>query len=350
MTNPLRTFPWVGLPILDACCVHASYGQLLLLTSDGTLYGLNFDTGASVRLCAIDLPDLARDDVNPFFGAPAFRLHASSDGGYAAVVVDKGRQGFVVDTVSGSVTMQLDGGEYHEDTVPFSACFLPFEGRDVLVHRTEWNRLDVADPVTGKSLVDRYIAPYTADGGVPAHYLDYFHGKLRPSPDGSRIFDDGWVWQPVSVPRTWSVTQWLRSNPWESEDGASIVDLTMRDDWNAPACWISDKHIALWNLAHWDEEEFEETGHGTGVRILDATKSEQSSDGRWPMDTNEQKVLDLFSDGKHLCVAADTGTTIWDLDSRSRICSLPGFTARLHDMKRGTLVAFDAATIIEFSL
>ena len=50
-------------------------------------------------------------------------------------------------------TLHLDGGVYHENTVPFSACFVPFQGRDVLVHRTAWNRLDAADPATGKSLM-----------------------------------------------------------------------------------------------------------------------------------------------------------------------------------------------------
>jgi hypothetical protein len=350
LAYPLRSLAWSGLPILDACTVQADYGHLLLLTTDGTLHGVNCDTGASLELCKVALPDIPQTDTNPHFGAPAFRLHASSDGGHAAIVVNKGQIGLVVEIRSGVVTMRLDGGDYHENTVPFSVCFVRFNGRNVLVHRTAWNRLDAADPATGASLTERYIAPYETAGERPEHYLDYFHGQLRPSPDGTRIFDDGWVWHPISIPRAWSVTDWLGSNPWESEDGVSIVDLTMRDDWTTPACWVSDRHIALWGLADWDDDECAETGQGAGLRILDATEQKQSSDGRWPMAIDEKSVLNLFSDGKHICVASDTGTAVWDLVSRTQIAYLPDFTARLHDMERGTLIAIGPATIREFPL
>lgn len=345
-----RSLAWTGLPILDACTIHADHGHLLVLTSDGTLHGINFDTGADVRLCAVDLPDIGSGGNNEYFGAPRYRLHASPDGRYAAVVVDKGRHGTVVDTQSGEVTIRLDGGDYCEDTVPFSACFLRFEGRDVFVHRTAWNRLDATDPASGESLTNRDIAPYEVAGETPAHYLDYFHGQLRPSPDGSLLFDDGWVWQPVSVPRVWSVTDWLGSNPWESEDGASVVDLAMRDDWTTPACWIGGRHLALWGLADWDQEEFAETGQGAGVRILDVTESKQSPDGRWPMEVEPKSVSDLFSDGARLYVAVDAGTTVWDIASRAHVAALPGFTARLLDQARNTLVTFGPHVIIEFPL
>jgi hypothetical protein len=344
--DPSRSFTWEKDPILDACVVQAEYGELLLLTDSGSLHGFDLDTGASRLLSTVDLPHMAPyEDDGSVFGAPAYRLHVSSDGRYAAIVVDQGRSGLVVEVSSGLATLRLDGGDYYEETVPFSACFLRFEGRDVLVHRTAWNRLDVSDPVTGRLLTDRHIAPYEAVGNRPEHYLDYFHGQLRPSPNGSRLFDDGWVWQPVSIPRVWSVTDWLKSNPWESEDGASIVDLTMRDDWTTPACWITETHLALWGLADWDEDEFEETGRGSGVRILDVTERKQSSSGRWPMALGDAKVQDLFSDGARLYVAAEVGTTVWDLASRAQVAELPGFVARLLDRVRGRLVAFGPDSI-----
>lgn len=347
---PLRSFAWAGVPIEDACTVHADYGHLLLLTTNGTLYGINFDTGATVQLCTVDLPDTVHGRTNEYFGAASYRLHASSDGRYAAIVVNNGRNGTVVEIRSGVVTMRLNGGDYHENTVPFSACFLCFEGRNIFVHRTAWNRLDAANPATGESLTVRHIAPYTQTSERPLHYLDYFHGQLRPSPDGSRMFDDGWVWHPVGIPRVWSITDWLSSNPWETEDGASIVDLTMRDDWNTPACWLSERHIALCGLADWDKDEFAETGQGSGVQIFDVTETNQSRDGRWPMETDAKYVLDLFSDGTFLYVAADTGTTVWDIVSRAQITGLPGFTARLHDLARKTLVTIGPNSIIEFPL
>jgi hypothetical protein len=349
--DSLRPLVWTGAPILDACAVQADYGHLLMLTADGLLHGVNLDARTIAQLCKVELPVFEYDGSNDHsFGAPKYKLHASSGGRYAAIVVDRGQQGLVVNVISGAVTMRLNGGDYCEDTVPFSACFLRFEERDVFVHRTAWNRLDASDPATGNLLTDRYIAPYEQADERPSHYLDYFHGRLQPSPDGSRLFDDGWVWHPISIPRTWSVTDWLGSYPWEAEDGPSIVYLTQRDDWNTPACWISNRHIAVWELAAWAEDEFEERGLGLGVQILDANESKQSSDGRWPMEIDAKKIFDLFSDGERLYVAADTGTTVWDIASRAQIAALPDFTARVHDRVRNTLVAIRTDAIVEVSV
>jgi hypothetical protein len=297
---PLRSFRWTGAPVLDACTVQAPYGHLLVLTAEGALHGIDLRTDASAQLCTVGLPDIDLGDDHGNFGAPRHRLHASSDGKYAAIVVDHGRTGIVVETQSGTATMQLDGGDDCEETVPFSACFLRLHGRNVFVHRTAWNRLDAADPSTGRSLTDRHIATYESGGERPMHYLDYFHGQLRPSPEGGLMFDDGWVWHPVSIPRIWSVAEWLASNPWESEDGASIIDLGMRDDWTQPACWIDEQHLAMWGAADWDEEAFEETKRGPGVRVLEVTASKPSLGKWWPME-GIKNASDLFCDGALVC-------------------------------------------------
>jgi hypothetical protein len=141
----------------------------------------------------------------------------------------------------------------------------------------------------------------------------------------------------------------LRSNPWESEDGASVADLMFRDDWNIPACWISDRHIAVWGLAKWDDEVGEDVGQGTGVRILDADERKQSSDRLWPLDMRVNSVSALLSDGTLLYVVADTGTTVWDIASHFKITGLPNFSARLLDIDRQTLVAFGSDSITEFA-
>lgn len=334
---------------MDACTVQAAYGHLLILTADGALHGINLHTHASAQLCIVDLPDIALGDGHGYFGAPRHRLHASPDGNYAAIVVDRGRSGLVVETQSGTTTMHLDGGDYHEETVPFSACFLRLNGHDVFVHRTAWNRLEAADPSTGRCLTDRHIAIYESGGERPTHYLDYFHGQLRPSPDGGLLFDDGWVWHPVSIPRIWSVAEWLASNPWESEDGASIIDLGMRDDWTQPACWISEQHLAMWGAAEWDDEACEETKRGPGVTVLNVTESKPSMGKWWPMD-DIKNVSDLFSDGARLYVAADAGTTAWDIASQVQLAKYPGFIARLLDRSRNALLAFGPDTIQETTL
>lgn len=342
-----RTLQWGGLSaFLDICAVDAPYGHLLVLSADGVLHGIDMETHESAPLCTVHLPVLAEDDGNNHFGKSRHRLHASADGRYAAIVVDQGRHGIVVETQSGRTTMELQGGDYHEETVPFSACFVRFHGTDVLVHRTAWNRLDAADLATGKSLTDRYIAPYEASGQQPAHYLDYFHGRLLPSPEGGSIFDDGWVWHPISIPRIWSVTDWLAKNPWESEDGDSLVDLAMREDWNRPACWIDEQQIALWGAGVWDLEESEEVQRGPGIQIYDLTGAEPSRREWWPM-ASVQNAKGLFSDGKRLYLASDAGTTVWDIESREQVAVFPGFIADLIHRSRGALVSFGSDAIRE---
>lgn len=346
---PIRTLALPGARILEVCAVQASYGHLLVLKSDGEICGANLDNGTITSLCSIKLPDVPSAEGKSYFGAPALQLHANLSGTFCAIVVDNGRKGIVVNTSSGTITMSLDGGDYCEETVPFSACFLRLEDKDVFVHRSAWNRLDAADPATGNSLTDRHIAPYEGAGTRPAHYLDYFHGRLWPSPDGCRILDDGWIWHPVSVPRIWSATDWLRLNPWESEDGTSVVELAMRDDWNTPTCWIGNHRVAMWGLFDWDDQESDERGKRPGVQISDTTSNDRLSDEQWPMDMNEVPRY-LFGDGERLFIVGEKSTTVWDIASRLKISALPDFSAHLYDAKRGTLVAIGESTLGELSL
>ena len=345
----IRSLAVPGAAILGACAVQAAYGRLLALTSDGGICGADLDQGTVTRLCTVRLPELPTRDDDAHFGPPVWQLHANASGTFCAIVVDRGRQGIVVDTSSGKITMTLDGGDYCEETVPFSACFLRVDGQDVFVHRTDWNRLDAANPATGQSLTERHGAPHEEDGPNNPHYLDYFHGGIRPSPNGSRILDDGWVWHPVSVPRIWSAVDWLRTNPWESEDGASVVELAIRDDWNTPACWIDERRIAIWGVVDRHEESDEEVGRRPGVEISDALSRDRSSDERWPIDIDGLPRA-LFSDGKRLFIVGESGTALWDIPSRSMIAVLPGFSAHLHDARRGTLVAVDDGVLTELTL
>lgn len=346
---PLRSLAWSGRPIADACPVQASYGHVLVLSADGGLHGVDLDNGACVELCKIAPPPLPD---NPGRTAASLRLHATHDGTYCAVVADRGQHGVVVETRSGSVTMQLDGGDYHAEQVPFSACFLYRDGRHVIVHRSAWNRLDAADAASGSTLTGRTLAPPEPGKHRAEHELDYCHGQLRPSPDGSRLYDDGWVWAPVAVPSAWSVTDWLDSNPWESEDGPSLVRMAQRDDWNIPACWIDASHVAIWGKGDWDYDEFEEVGKGPGVRIYSALpQTPPPADGCWPMALDEDiSVSGLFCDQRYLYVAADTGTTVWDLATRAQRASLPAFRAHFHHPTRASLVAVAADKLLELPL
>jgi hypothetical protein len=170
------------------------------------------------------------------------------------VVNDYGRYGQVIDLSTGASTMDLDGGDYRLDTVPFSLAFTRHADQTVVVHRTAWNRLDVSTPASGKLLTRRELAYKTQGNERPPHSLDYFHGALHPSPTGQWLADDGWVWSPVGMPVTWDLHAWLDAYVWESEDGPTRRRLCQRwYHWDTPMCWIDPIHLAVSGLG--DDEE-----------------------------------------------------------------------------------------------
>ena len=85
---PIQCVAWKDAPVLDACAVQAEHGHLLVLTADGAVQGIDFDSGTATRLCTVELQDLSFEPGNRHFGAPAHRLHASQDGKNAAIVTD----------------------------------------------------------------------------------------------------------------------------------------------------------------------------------------------------------------------------------------------------------------------
>ncbi len=82
---------------------------------------------------------------------------------------------------------------------------------------------------------------------------------------------------------------------------------------------------------------------------LDVTEPEPSTQA-WRMNVTPQRALDLFSDGVHLFVVDDAGTTAWDIASRAKFSRFPGFSARSLNLARNTLVAFSDFAISELRL
>lgn len=233
------------------------------------------------------------------------RLHADPGGRYAAVVQDFGRSGAVLDLDGARVTMRLGGGDYHPDKVPFSLVFAEHDGQPVVVHRTDWNRLDVSRAATGELLTARPTPEYPEGGPAPDHYLDYFHGGLHLSPGGRWLLDDGWVWQPLGAPAVWSLPAWLGGNVWESEDGPSLAWAPLNDTWNVGMTWIDDDRFAV----AWSDG---------GTRVFDTTGTQVTqipgAGGR------------LFSDGRVLFGVDTTGLTAWDPASGEKLWAEPGFS------------------------
>lgn len=139
-------------------------------------------------------------------------LHLAPDGHLAAVANTHGQHGLVVDMSTGHMLLELWRGNDYIEQSSFPIAFFVDNGRTLLVHGTEWNRLDISDPRSGELLTPRLTPQHERGKPLPPHYLDYFHSSLTVSPDQQWIVDNGWVWQPVGCITAWHLPTWLHDN------------------------------------------------------------------------------------------------------------------------------------------
>lgn len=341
----------LGKLIDIAPVMRAGRSCWLLLSEDGVVARFDADSGDWTELArASPIPEADHEPWNGRVLRP--RLHASSNGDFAAIVNDYGRHGQIVDLRSGRVSLQLDGGDYHQDTVPFSFAFAEFDGRTVAIHRTAWNRLDISDPSTGALLTDRGPTSYNHGEDRPDHYLDYFHGAIRISPNGVRIVDDGWVWHPAGIPTTWMLETWLRDNPWESEDGPTLSSICQRFyDWDRPLAWIDDDRIAIGGLGDDDREMID------GARIFDLSSKELgplSPPAAWSPPREVASFAgpagSFSSDGRYLFSSDGSGLSRWSLTDGCCTGHLPGFQPRYHHRGARELVQLVDHSLIRWAI
>jgi len=329
----VRTVAVGGLPadLVDAAC--AGTGAWYGLCADGTLVEL--DEWSLGRVVATGT--VTDEEPVPGPPQPRPRLHVSPSGAYAAVVNDYARLGRIVRLDDGSEAMALDTGSDHAWTVPFPLAFVPAGERDLVVHATDWNRLDVSDPETGGLLTARGPTSKGAGEGGPEHYSDYFHGALHPSPDGRWLLDDGWVWHPSGVPSAWLVEPWLGGNPWEPEDGPSLRLLDNRDQWDVGMCWLDDRHAAIARVNEYDYTVVD------GARVFDVTGETRfyaANGTRWCREvaTFAGPVGAFFGDGSRLYSAGEDGLSVWDVATGERTGRIQGFRPSRQSRSRGELV------------
>lgn len=314
---------------------HSLQSEWMVLAGDGEIFRFNAETNDFVRVAGTSVP--SEPDRAPWRDhILRRRLHASNRGEFIAIVNDYGRYGQVIDTQTGQVTLDLDGGDYFPETVPFSFAFADVGTSVVAIHRTEWNRLDFSDPASGKLLSSRGPTSYKSGEKLPEHYLDYFHGALYVDPLSKWIVDDGWIWHPVGAPRTWRLDRWFSENVWESEDGQSKKDVCARDYyWDRAITWLDESRVAVEGIGNDDSKMIE------GARVFDVTQKgkadpEWREDLEWALEvaTFPGPAGKFFSEGVSLFSSSEDGLSRWRVEDGARTGHLPEFRPTHHH--RGT--------------
>lgn len=317
-------------PVVDIAPVnHSSESLWIMLAGNGDVFRFNADSGDYAQMARSTVP--VEPVTTDWVSALRQRLHVSNGGEFIAVVNDHGRYGQIIDARTGKVTIDLDGGDYFEYTVPFSFAFVEVSTGVIAIHRTAWNRLDFSDPVTGKLLSERPISDGSKEGEKPEHYLDYFHGALHVNPSRTRVVDDGWIWHPVGVPQCWSLDRWFSENVWESEDGPSKKDICARYYyWDHSMCWLDDTRVVIAGIGDDDIVE--------GARVFDVTASGSASPGfggskwEWALEVTAftGPAGRFFTDGISLFSSDKEGLSRWCVEDGARTGHLQDFEPTHH--------------------
>ncbi|MFF5210030.1 YncE family protein [Streptosporangium sp. NPDC000396] len=325
-------------PISDLAPIGGAGAAWLALCDDGRIARWECATGvwSVASRTTVSVPEGEKHQPEP-----VRRLHASRDGRFAAVVVDYGERGEVFDLSTGMTTMALDGGDHHAYTVPFSLAFTEHDGRTVVVHRGEWDRLDVSDPATGRLLASWEDA--------------FFHGAVHVSPEGTYIADDCWIWHPVGGVRVWNLRHWLTEDPFklddpeggDSDDDSAVILVSCEYFWDRPVVWIDDHRVALGPLGDREGEL------APGARIF--TLGRTGRDAGDPPRAGEVMSFAgpdgrFFSDGGLLFSASQAGLEIWDPSDGARIGVIPGFRPTHHHRQAGELVELDGERLLRWKI
>ncbi len=289
-----------------------SQGDWYCLTASGEFHRMNIRGQTAERLfCWSDFGFELDDETE---------LCCASKSDFGAVYEASGQFGFVFDMRTGEIAMRLDRKDYRPENSRYPLAFFVAENRTLLVTATDWNRLDIIDPSTMDVLTKRTHPASNPGETLPEHYLDYFHSQLLVSPKNNWIVDNGWVWHPVGVIRSWNLLDWLTRNPWESEDGPSVRSLASRlYFWDGPICWIDNTTVAIWGWGTDDEWLV------PAVRLVDVVSGRElkwfagpmaGPGSAWPPKNSPPSLIFdeyLFSINK------GTGTSVWDIGTDERV-------------------------------
>lgn len=307
-----------GIKILSA--KPDSKGNLFVFLEDASLAHICFESRKLTQMS-----DLSNHN---FPLSSSFEIHCTDDNKFVALTcTHRGDEqspplsaGIVVSVDNLKEIMTLSNGDYHTEQTPFPACFVTHGDRNLLVHATDWNRLDITDLETGQILTERDYAEKPDLSDHDDFVFTEWPGKLLPSPSQSRIATIGWVWHPIGQAYSFDLKRWIEGHKWESDTSVYQKSYAIWDYfWDSPFTWLDDCRLCIWGV---DEDSLEPTDSAT---IFNAKTGEKllSFDG----PTMETFFYDkyLFSgikeNSKHR-----GGLSVWDVNNGDLLHVEPGFT------------------------
>jgi len=161
-------------------------------------------------------------------------------GDYICVVENFATHGVVFNR-NNATTMPIEREDYHAGVSSYSIGFLERNGHTLLIHQTQWNRLDITDLTTGQLLTERVIRheKIGVDENhvtqfIAENFADFFHGLILVSPNCKRFLSNGWVWHPMGTIACYDLEQFLKTY----EPGGYYTFGT--DNWDIPCAFLDD--------------------------------------------------------------------------------------------------------------
>ncbi|MDQ0418023.1 hypothetical protein J2Z48_002212 [Croceifilum oryzae] len=111
------------------------------------------------------------------------------------------------------------------------------ENETLLIHGTDWNRLDITRLSDDLLLTNRIIDP-------DHHYSDYFHSSIVVSDDSKYFTVNGWRWSPVDSVIVYSVDDFLKQYE-KCFKSIEMFDVFSGYNWDRPLCFMGNHSIVI---------------------------------------------------------------------------------------------------------
>ncbi|MCO7223301.1 hypothetical protein [Pleionea sp. CnH1-48] len=325
---------------------QSNQGNLYVFLDDLSIGVIDTQTG--------DFQQVYRFDANRFPTDAEFHLHNSADDRYVALTCTKRTTehtkaisaGAIISVTQQQEVMVLSNGDYHTENTPFPICFIEHEGNNLIVHATDWNRLDITNLETGELLTPRDLkeAPELLDD--EDILMTEWPGELKPSPNQDRIATIGWVWHPIGHAYSFHLKRWLEGHTWESDGCSHQRSYAVWDYfWDAPFFWIDNERLCIWGHSKEDKDGFPKSG----ASIFDANKNEVL------LLSFEGPTLDIFFYDTYLFSGIRRGEqerlglSVWSIEDGSLLCEKLGLLPDDYIQTSREFVSFNESGEILFT-